>query len=116
MHESLARHAFTDAEAVHQFHGILLQDPCAHPAFHVFTIALLDDDAVDSTCSQEQRQEHPRRSRTDDADLRAHPKPRTRSDSRAKILKTQDTLMRRSLVIRSSYQQKQLMGIGERNA
>src|SRR5580692_7358209 len=116
MHEPLARHTLTDPEVAHQLDRTLLQDPRAHPAFYIFAIALLDDDAFDSAGLQQQRQKHPRRSRTDNADLRAHTKPRRDKIRVHRSPDTQDTLMQRSLVISTSYHRKQLMGIGERNA
>ena len=61
-----------DAEVGHQVDGALLQHAGAHAAFDVVAAPRLQHDAVDAGALQQQRQEQPRGTRADDADLRAH--------------------------------------------
>ena len=69
---ALAAQPLIDAEIGHQVDGALLQHAGAHAAFDVLAAARFQHHAVDAGALQQQREEQPRGSRADDADLCAH--------------------------------------------
>ena len=69
---ALAAQPGIDAEVGHQVDGALLQHAGAHAAFDVFAALRLKHHAIDAGALQQQREEQPRGTGADDADLRAH--------------------------------------------
>ncbi len=72
VHESLALHPPAHARLHEQVHRALLENPGPDAMFDVVAAAGLDDHRLDALLVQEVREQEPRWSRTDDADLCAH--------------------------------------------
>ena len=61
-----------DPGALQQRHGALFEHAGADPGQHVVSAALLDHDGVDTPAVEQATEQQPRRSGTDDGDLRPH--------------------------------------------